>query len=87
MAKENKATVIRIDGTTEDIGHKPTLAEAHKIVGGYVELVPIRGQGIILVVNEDGMPQDLPINKKASEIFAPYRLFGNIIVLEGWRTL
>lgn len=82
-----KATVIKVDGTEEVLDHRPSLKEAQEIVGGYIELLPIKGQRLTLVLNEEGKLQGLPLNKRASELFKPWTLVGNVIVLEGWQTV
>jgi len=58
---------------------KPTLEQAQSIVGGYVEMVN-RGDYQILV-NEEGMLQDLPLNEKASDMFG-MPLYGPVLILE-----
>lgn len=86
----NKATIIRVDGTEEQLDHKPTLEEAQKIVGGWIELVKVGGSKT-LVVDEEGKLKNKPTNKVitniyGSEIYGGY-IVGNVIVLEGWRTV
>jgi hypothetical protein len=66
------ATIYRTDGTTETI--KPakgtfTLEEVWEIVGGYVEIIPLK-KGFLLVDEEGGMPwkSHLDWNPAASEL-------------------
>lgn len=82
----NRATIIRTSGKEEKLNHRPSLVEAQKIVGGYIEILPINGK--TLVVNEDGRPMRLPINDKATGIYN-YKSYivGDVIVLEGWKTV
>lgn len=60
---------------------QPTLEEAQKLVGGYIEVV--MGEGFQLLCDEDGRSKRLPINHNASAmvgraIVGPcVALFGN----------
>lgn len=81
-----KATIIRVDGSEEVLDHKPTLKEAQEIVGGFIELLKVP-HNITLVLNEEGRIFSLPKNERASRLFSPWNLVGNVIVLEGWRTV
>ena len=81
-----KATVINVDGSVQELDHRPTLKEAQEIVGGYIEFIRVP-PNLTLIVNEDGTMKGLKVNPKASLHFRPYNLLGNIIVLEGWRTV
>lgn len=49
-------------------GHEPTLEELQKLVGGYIEVHKLRN-GDDLVMNEDGLMQNLPINQEATKLF------------------
>ena len=61
---------------------RPTL-EAQAIVGGLVEMVPLMNpEKMQLIINEEGLMHDLPVNIQASMI-AGRRLVGPAIVLEG----
>ena len=61
----------------------PTLEEAQAIVGGLVEMVPLMNpKNMQLIVNEEGLMHDLPVNTQASMI-AGRKLVGPAIVLEG----
>jgi len=82
-----KATILKVDGSEQELDHRPTLKEAQEIVGGYIELLPIRGQDITLVLDDTGRLKGKPMNIKASNLFKPWKLVGDIIVLEGWRTV
>jgi len=48
--------------------YSPSLEELQKLVGGYIEVQTLRN-GDSLVINEEGMMQNLPINKEASKLF------------------
>ena len=62
---------------------QPTLEEAQKIVGGLVELVysPKQPDWQILV-NEEGLFEDLPFNAEATELCGT-GIVGPAIVLKG----
>lgn len=86
----NKATIIRVDGTEQELDHRPSLKEAQEIIGGYIELVKITGNKT-LVVDEEGKIKDKPTNKAITDrygrqIYGGY-IVGNVIVLEGWKTV
>lgn len=85
-----RATIIRVDGTEEKLDRRPTLEEAQQIVGGWIELLPIRGTRITLVLNEEGRLRGLPRNDKATLVYKTWGVdayYGDVIVLEGWRTV
>jgi len=68
------ATIYYPDGTSEERqpanGYNFVLAELQEIVGGYIEIVPCKDKQHILVINEEGKLEGLPINVKASELAA-----------------
>lgn len=86
----NKATIIRVDGTKEELDHRPTLKEAQGIVGGYIEFVTVGGNKT-LIVDEEGKIKNKPTNRGVtniygSQIYGGY-IVGDVILLEGWRTV
>lgn len=86
----NSATIIRVDGTQEQLDHRPSLKEAQEITGGYIELVRVGGNKT-LVVDEEGKIKNKPTNRVitttyGSQIYGGY-IVGNVIVLEGWKTV
>ncbi len=89
-----KATVVKVDGSIEELDHRPTLEESQKIVGGYIELVKARENGkrvVTLVVDEEGKMKNKPTNRNITErygssIYGGY-IVGDVIVLEGWKTV
>ena len=58
---------------------EPTLEEAQKYVQGYVELLELSCGGCLLI-DEDGKPKNLDINRDAS-ILAKKPIVGNVIYL------
>ncbi len=82
----NKVTIVRVDGSEEELDHRLSLKEAQEIVGGYIELVRIFNPFRTLVVNEDGKAMGLPINSKASSMHHGF-IVGNVVVLEGYTTV
>jgi len=58
----------------------PSLKEAQEIVGGYVELVNLNG-GDAMLVNEEGLLQELPYNDKAS-FLADRLVVGDVCVVK-----
>ena len=74
------AKIIKSNGTEEEIviDKQNSLEQLQKIVGGYIEVVPIAG-GKTLVVNEEGLLQQLPLNYKASAI-AHGTIVGDVVL-------
>jgi len=72
--EERMATIIRVNGTTEEVemDKEDGLLQMQKIVGGYIEAVPVDGG--YLIVNEDGRREGLSRNSKACD------LYGGLIV-------
>ena len=68
------ARLIRANGTEEIVqpanGKGFTIEEIQKLVGGTVQAINIRGEATkpVMLVNEDGYPRGLPVNKVASEV-------------------
>jgi hypothetical protein len=62
---------------------QPTLQEAQKIVGGFVEMVRSpTNPDIQILVNEEGLIQGLPFNKEATEL-CDTGIVGNAVILKG----
>ena len=49
----------------------PTLKEAQKFVGGYIEAITFPNDDL-LIINEDGKSKELPYNKDASEVWVSH---------------
>ena len=48
--------------------YEPSLEELQKLVGGYIEVHTLRN-GDSLIMNEEGLMQNLPINQEATKLF------------------
>jgi hypothetical protein len=67
--------------TTKEIQSKedsPSLSEAQKFVGGYVEVVQVNDG--ILIIDEEGKLKDKPVNEVASKMYADKYGDADIIV-------
>ena len=76
-----KGLLITAEGEQRDITFKNKLAslsELQEYVGGYIEIVWLRG-GKILVVNEEGKINGLPINMNATYIIGEHGMDDNIV--------
>ena len=62
--KETMTTQTKI---IKDIKDDPSLEQAQKFVGGYVEMVRVNDGE--LLINEDGKTKHLPINDDASRLY------------------
>lgn len=56
-----------------------TLEEIQAYVGGLVEYVPTDRQGIVLIVNEEGLIHGLPLNPIASNMVRR-KIVGNVLI-------
>lgn len=84
-----KLITIRPDGTRKEVrlSAKPTLDQLQWEVDGYIERVRVRIEGRVrdAWVNEDGIAENLPINRPAMDLLAaPFNprntLLGNLTV-------
>jgi hypothetical protein len=83
---KGKATIYYTDGHSEEMDHKPTMKELQKLVGGYVEIVvrtvfnpTFEGQ---MIVNEDGVSMNLPVNAIGTTTYGgASKIVGNIVIL------
>lgn len=80
-----KANIFRPDGSSGVLvsaNGKFSLEELQTAVGGYIELVPIRSlTGDFLVVDEDGLSKELPLNNDASA-FANKPIVGTALLIQ-----
>jgi len=84
MAKVEKGTLLKTDGSSESIAPATpkrgySLSELQGHVGGYIEVVRLP-KGKIMLVNEEGLFMGLPMNARASEI-AGQVIVGNAVVI------
>lgn len=74
---------MKADGTTTQVnpenGSTFTLKELQAIVGGYIEFIYF--EHTIMVVNEEGRLNNLPINDKATDIY--FKRFGDRSAIVG----
>lgn len=77
-------TIIKADGTvTFTSPANPRkgydLTALQGIVGGYIEIVRTRIPGVILVINEEGLLMDLPLNLAATQ-YAGQPIVGDVLL-------
>lgn len=89
-----KATVVRVDGSVEELGGRPSLEESQLIVGGYIELIKAFdrwGNKVVLVVDEEGKLKGKLLNRSIDLTYGNSvpggPIVGDVIILEGWRTV
>lgn len=95
MPTKHRAYILRVDGTEQELDHRPTYDEAVKIVGGYIEFVKGKkdSKTLTMVVDEEGRLKGYHKNSKATLLYwarCPYCadvIMGDVLVLEGWRTV
>jgi hypothetical protein len=68
------AEILRVNGTREPVapeGGSPVfeLRQLQRIVGGYIEIQPLRVTGGWLVLHEDGKGVGLPVNAAATALW------------------
>jgi len=87
---KNKAYIIKIDGSEEQLKSRPSLKESQTIVDGYITLTRAEElstkKKVVLVVDEEGLLKGKPLNKGVMSKFGRH-LVGDVIVLEGWRSV
>lgn len=84
MAIEKKAYIIQTDGEIIQLPDRPTLAEAQKIVGGYIEFATGRvdNHNVEIVCNEEGLLEGLAKNYKAT--IYPSTLTPSVMITYGY---
>jgi hypothetical protein len=86
MVKKREASRwIKADGKETRLfpnGKAWSLKEMQEKVGGYVEVIfrTSMSQDYVMVVNEEGRQQRLPVNQKASEV-AGQMIVGNVLIV------
>jgi hypothetical protein len=82
------AIVIKTDGTKDALQPKNnkvfTLEELKSVVGGYIEIVPLT-EDYLMVINEEGKLLNLPINVIATRVYRASRntddfIVGNVLI-------
>lgn len=75
MSKPHTTNVVKkiyADGNIEERADKWTLQQMQKFVGGLIEFCPTTIPHRSLVVNEEGMLLNLPINEEATKLTSPH---------------
>ena len=74
--------LLQVDGIIRDVkptdGTKLSLKELQAFVSGYIELITLP-DNYVMIVNEDGLNKQLPINQAVMELFGR-RLVGDVLV-------
>lgn len=73
------AQLLKTDGTIVKDIDITTLKKQQDFVGGYIEYVYLENHNSIMIVNEEGLLQNLPFNAEAS-IIANRAIVGNVIL-------
>ena len=71
------AKLLKTDGEVIENVDISSLEKMQNLVGGYIQIVYLEGQRM-LIVNEEGLLNQLPINDNASELYG-HPLVGNVI--------
>jgi len=77
MTQETVTVIKTNKPTLTEYEVEPTLEQAQKVVGGYVELVDLEKYGCLLV-DEEGLLKRKPINHLATKLYN--KLFDGVIV-------
>lgn len=90
--KNDSAVLIEWSGATRELEKSPTLQEAQKLIGGYVEPINFRHGKVTgqMLVNEDGLRLQLKPNSVATQLATGFAniypgagIVGNVIILTG----
>jgi len=82
---------IKTDGTTETVepknGQYFELDELKYFVGGYIASVWLPEDFKYMIVNEEGIPLQLPFNRYATDMLTlgnniPQKIVGNVLVVD-----
>jgi hypothetical protein len=74
------ATLIKADGNVVEDYDVSSLEKLQKAVGGYIQIVTIDNQ-TCLVVNEEGLLMELPVNNWASS-YSGQLIVGDVILMK-----
>lgn len=66
-------------GALSHASEKPTLETAQEIIGGYIEMIQVGDMQVLM--DEEGLIKQLPINERASEMFGR-PIYGPVLILE-----
>jgi len=74
---------IKTDGTIEEVAidKDNSLKQMQDAVGGYIELVRLTDDDV-MIVNEEGLIFGLPVNEHASKL-AGQTIVGNVLMCKG----
>lgn len=77
--------IINTTGTIEPL-HNASLEALQRICGGYIEALPFSPkadnlQALIMIVNENGLYNELPLNYKASKLLGAV-IVGNVAIVQ-----
>lgn len=87
MSRQNKAYIIKSDGTITQLKDRPTLSEARQIVGDYIEILKSTlSPNKLIICDEEGKLKHKPFNEIASQLYIHSAIVGDVIILEGWKT-
>jgi hypothetical protein len=71
--------LLKSNGTREDNINMDGLQRKQELVGGYIELVHLN-EGKVLIVNEEGLLDRLPLNVEASRLCGGSPIVGDVIL-------
>lgn len=84
------ATIIKTNGDRAEItletDDRQQLAQLQAAVGGFIQIIELTRTQQLLIVNEEGLIDDLPINPTATELAYGYALMaqggirGNVVL-------
>jgi hypothetical protein len=88
--KQGSFLIIRVDGSEELIGQRPSIAKIHKAIGcECLDMVTLdRKREIVMVVDDTGMVDGKPVNAKATALAReakgqpyPYSIHGDVAIV------
>ena len=65
---QNKVVLFYPDGMTGIMNIKLSLEQMGQLVGGWITTAPCNVEDHVLIVNEEGLLHNLPVNPAASEV-------------------
>lgn len=83
ITTDNVVSIVNVESNGS-----PLYQQMHEAVGGYYENVYPRGldEDYVMVVNEEGLLMDLPLNSIASYLYGTFQhgqpIVGNVIILK-----